>query len=330
MRGNKLALYGILLMCVGATMYVAGVFIALPRRLLVPDSVTLAHLNSALVWYSGLPIIAGFAMLLLDLFMLYPVKRSNDFIKDDTVSMDKVTVTLTAYNDELSIGAAVQDFLSHPRVARVIVISNNSRDRTLEVAQAAGALAFNETLQGYGACVHRALSEAMAFEDTEVTVLCEGDMTFRASDIDKFLAYIRHADIVTGTRTVEQLRAKETQLSTFMFYGNLFVGKLLEVKHLGNVTLTDVGTTYKACRTAALRGLMPQLDPKVNLEFNPYFLDVALDNGLRVVEIPITFHKRIGDSKGGNVNNWIAAKLGFRMMRGILWNWPATPARRTS
>ena len=31
-------------------------------------------------------------------------------------------------------------------------------------------------------------------------------MTYRAYDIDKFLAYAPHADIVNGTRIVEQLR----------------------------------------------------------------------------------------------------------------------------
>ena len=230
---------------------------------------------------------------------------------------------LTAYNDELSIGAAVKDFLSHPLTARVIVISNNSKDNTLGVAEAAGATAYNETLQGYGACVHRALTEGAKFDDTELVVLCEGDMTFRAYDIDKLLAYVPHADIVVGTRTVEQLRAKDTQLSTFMFYGNLFVGKLLEIKHLGKATLTDVGTTYKLCRTAALRTLLPQLDPRVNLEFNPYFLDNALQDDLRIVEVPITFHKRIGESKGGNIDNFVALKLGLKMIRGIVFGWNA-------
>ena len=81
-------------------------------------------------------------------------------------------------------------------------------------------------------------------------------MTFRAADIEKLVAYAPHADIVNGTRTVEPLRAHTTQLSTFMFYGNLFVGKLLESKHLGRATLTDVGTTYKLCRHDALERLI--------------------------------------------------------------------------
>ena len=87
--------------------------------------------------------------------------------------------------------------------------------------------------QGYGRCVHRCLTEAARLGESELIVLCEGDRTFRAYDIDKLLAYSSHGDIINGTRTVEGLREYHTQLSTFMYYGNLFVGKLLEAKHLG-------------------------------------------------------------------------------------------------
>jgi hypothetical protein len=185
----------------------------------------------------------------------------------------------------------------------------------------AGAITVNETAPGYGRCVYRCLTEAVYYDDTELIVLCEGDRTFRAFDIDKLVAFAPHAEIVNGTRTVECLRQYSTQLSTFMYYGNLFVGKLLEAKHLGRSTVTDVGTTYKLCRRSALTQLLPQLSPEVNLEFNAHFLDRALENGLTVVECPITFHERVGVSKGGNTSNLRALKVGGRMMIGIIFGW---------
>lgn len=320
MKREKLALYGIVMSIIGVATYLAGVLMAIPRRLFFGGDFLL-QVNEAIVWYSGIPVLIGLTLILMDIFVLYPKKRANEYIDHAAIKNNQVTVVLTAYNDEESIKAAVQDFQSHPLVKRVIVISNNSRDNTLNWAIEAGAIAYNEEAQGYGACVHRALSEGIKFNDTELTVLCEGDMTFRAYDIDKLLAYSSHADIVNGTRIVEQLRDKDTQLSTFMFYGNLFVAKLLEIKHLGNATFTDVGTTYKLCRNEALKTLLPKLDSSVNLEFNPYFLDRALENGFKVIECPITFHKRIGQSKGGNVNNIVAFRLGMRMIRGILIDW---------
>lgn len=102
--------------------------------------------------------------------------------------------------------------------------------------------------------------------------------------------------------------AKATQLNIFMSYGKIFVGKLLEIKHLGNATFSDVGTTYKACRPDKLRELLPRLDPTINLEFNPYFLDEALNLGLRILEAQITFHKRISESKGAiSTISWLSS-----------------------
>ena len=68
-------------------------------------------------------------------------------------------------------------------------------------------------------------------------------------------------------------------------------------------------------------GLMERLDPKINLEFNAYFLDTALKAGLQILECPISFHPRVGTSKGGNVNNRIATRLGMRMLFGIFVDW---------
>lgn len=314
------ALYGFLFVCLALFAYVVGVALA-PLRWLFLNPPLFRHLNEALIWYSGIPLVTGAMLIGWDLCRNVRRLRHAKSVRNDPPGNRFLTVALTAYNDERSIGDAIRNFRTHPLVRRVIVISNNSTDRTMEMAEQAGALVFNEPRQGYGACVHRALQQALMFEDTELTVLCEGDLTFRAFDLDKFLAYIPHADIVNGSRIVEQLQDRDTQLSLYMHYGNLFAGKVLELKHLGMVSLTDVGTTYKLCRNTALRELMRKLDPRINLEFNAYFLDTALKAGLRILECPVSFHPRVGTSKGGNVNNRIATWLGLRMLIGIFVDW---------
>ena len=297
-----------------------GVVMAVPRHL-AGNPEWFLRFNEWLIWYSGMPVAFGMTLAAIDLFVLLGGKRSAQLVvRNDALPSRRVVVTLTAYDDEDSIIEAVHDFRAHPDVEAVIVVSNNSRDRTLARAAEAGAIAINEPLQGYGRCVYRCLNEGIA-RGADLVVLCEGDRTFRAFDIDKFLAYAPHADIVNGTRTVERLRARNTQLSTFMYYGNLFVGKLLEARHLGRCTITDVGTTYKLCRRAALIQLMPMLDPSVNLEFNAHFLDRALELGCDIVECPITFHPRVGVSKGGNVDNLRALTVGLRMIGGIVFGW---------
>src|SRR5438045_890461 len=82
----------------------------------------------------------------------------------------------------------------------------------------------------------------------------------------------------------------------------------------GKGTFTDVGTTYKLVRRDALERLLPHLDRRINLEFNAHFMDTALRRELLVLECPITFHARVGESKGGNASNLRALKVGVRMI----------------
>ena len=314
-----LLLWGILSFLLGLACYLFGVALGVPRAVFRLDQ--LYAINQAIVWYSGIPVVFGLALVLVDLLFLFERKRLNPPMTFAPLARRQVTVALTAYNDEESIAESVKDFLSHPLVSRVLVVSNDSTDDTLARARAAGAVALNEPLRGYGRCVMRCLTEAVRYDDVDLIILCEGDRTFRAYDIDKLLAYAPHADIVNGTRTSEPLRQRRTQLSTFLYYGNFFVGKLLEAKHLGRSTLTDVGTTYKLCRRTVLPGLLEALNPSINLEFNAHFVDVALATGHTLVECPVTFHPRVGASKGGNANNWRGLAVGLRMIRGIVLGW---------
>jgi hypothetical protein len=319
-----LSYWGIMFLLFGQLCYFLAIGLSL-LRVFAYRTEFLVVMTQKMLWASGFPSTIGVLLGVCDLVLVLPLKRRLGRHALPTLPPEPFcTVALTAYNDEASIHDSVKDFLPQPQVRRVIVVSNNSTDRTMERASEAGAITLNEASQGYGACVYRCLSEALQYDDSELIVLCEGDMTFCAEDLPKFFAYIPHADIVNGTRIVEQLREYRTQLSTFMYYGNFFVGKLLEVKHLGKGTFTDVGTTYKMVRKDALRRLLPKLDPSVDLEFNAHFLDIALQNGFTIVECPITFSPRVGKSKGGNVNNMRALKVGLRMIRGLSFGWGKT------
>lgn len=312
-------LWGLALTGAGFAVYYLGIAFRL-AGLLYPNPALLTAAR-ILVWWSAAPVGIGLLMALLDLYVLTPRRRTRQEVYWDPPENTEVTVVLTAYNDEPSIGLAVRDFLAHPKVKRVIVVDNNSKDRTSQVAREAGAAVVLETRQGYGSCVYRALLEGSRCTGTQLTLLCEGDCTFRAYDVDKFLSYVPHAEIVNGTRIVEQLRAGHTQLTTFMYFGNFFAGKLLEAKHIGRGTFTDLGTTYKLCRNSALERLLPLLDSRINLEFNAHFIDIALEYGFTILECPVTFHNRVGVSKGGNTGDWRAFMVGMRMIGGIMIGW---------
>ncbi len=157
----------------------------------------------------------------------------------------------------------------------------------------------------------RALSEAAQLG--EIIVLCEGDMTFVGSDIPKFLSYLENADLVLGSRATQELRATETQMDWLINPANQVVAKLIQVRFWG-VRLTDVGCTYRALRAKTYHRLAPRLSVKGN-HFSPHMFIEALQMGMRVIEIPVTFRKRWGESKGVGSNKMKAARVACAMLK---------------
>ena len=239
-----------------------------------------------------------------------------------------VVATLTALDDEEAAGEVVRDFRDHAGVASVIVVDNGSVDRTEEVATTAGAHVVREPKRGYGHACQRALREGLR-SGYPIVVLCEADRTFRAGDIEQFVAYLQYADLVVGSRTHGALLNSDSQLNSFFILGNLFVAKLLQARYWdwltgGRVRLTDAGCTYMAIREDALRRILPFLEAGGS-QFVPHLLMVALERELNVVQVPVTFWKRVGVSKGGNAN-W---RKGFSLGCAMLWQIFTYRVRRT-
>jgi hypothetical protein len=226
-----------------------------------------------------------------------------------------VHAALTAYNDEVAIEKAVEDFRSVPEITLLIVVDNNSSDGTSRAAVDAGAhRVVIEKLPGYGSCCMRALAEAA--RDSELIILCEGDMTFRASDVPKLLAYLENADLVLGTRATQELRERGTQMDWLINPANQIVAKLIQVRFWGT-RLTDVGCTFRAIRSDAYRRLAPRLRVRGN-HFSSHMIIEALKIDLRVIEVPVTFRRRVGVSKGVGSNKLKAARAAISIL-GLLY-----------
>jgi glycosyltransferase involved in cell wall biosynthesis len=110
----------------------------------------------------------------------------------------KVAVILPCYNEEGAIAKTVADFRAALPDAAVYVYDNNSKDRTAEVAAAAGAIVRREMAQGKGHVVRRMFADI----DADVFVMADGDDTYDASVapamIQKLVA--ENLDMVAGKR----------------------------------------------------------------------------------------------------------------------------------
>lgn len=224
----------------------------------------------------------------------------------------KISVVIPAYNEEKGIVKVIDDF-SQPYIDEIIVVDNNSNDRTAEFAKKKGARVVMERKQGYGYALVRGMKDAKG----DIIVLTEADATFAGRDMEKLLAYIDDVDMVLGTRLTRELTERGAKMDWFLLYGNLFIAKLLQLRFWGKTRLTDVGCTFRAIKKEALKKIINQFEIGGS-HFSPEMIIVALKNGLKTVEIPVKYRVRIGESKI-TYNKWRSFLLGLKMIRLVLF-----------
>jgi len=116
-----------------------------------------------------------------------------------------VAVLIPCYNEETAIAAVVRDFRAALPGATVYVYDNNSSDRTVEVARAAGATVRHEPLQGKGNVMRRMFSDIEA----DVYVLVDGDDTYHAASAPLLVKRLweDQLDMVNGARVTDIVAA---------------------------------------------------------------------------------------------------------------------------
>jgi glycosyltransferase involved in cell wall biosynthesis len=229
-----------------------------------------------------------------------------------------VSIVFPAYNEEKNIRRAVEEFLGVDVVDEVVVVDNNSKDRTAEeVKQTKGRLV-SETRQGYGFALRRGMYEATG----DFIILCEPDGTFMAKDIYKLLAYADDFEMVCGTRTTKELVWHQANMGWFMRVGNWAVAKLLAFLHDGP-SLSDCGCTFRLIHREALQRFQWCLTVGKS-HFLPEMVILALHSKVRLIEIPVNYRSRVGVSKiTGTLKGTLVT--GFRMIGLILRYWVRQP-----
>src|SRR5947209_14233420 len=223
----------------------------------------------------------------------------------------RVSVIFPAYNEEAGIASAIQDFGRLDAVDEVVVVDNNSRDATATRAAGAGARVVREPRQGYGHALRRGLADAQG----EYVVLAEPDGTFMGKDVLKLLAYADDFDLVLGTRTTRELIWHGANMGWQLRWGNWFVAKLLQVL-FGGPSLSDCGCTLRLVRRSAAAHMLPRFTVGGS-HFLPEMVCLALLERLRLVEVPVNYRDRVGQSKiTGSLST--AVGVGARMVGVIL------------
>ena len=210
----------------------------------------------------------------------------------------RVSVIIPTRNEVSAISRVLADLPAN-LVNEVLVVDSNSTDGTPEIAAKMGACVVHEPRRGYG----RACLTGLACADApDVVVFLDGDYSDRPSELPILLAPIieGRADITLGSRL--QGRRSAGALPWHQVFGNRLAASLIRL--LYGLEITDLGP-FRAGRAEVLRALA--------LEETTYgwavemILKGALQ-GFRIVEVPVSYHPRIGKSKiSGTLKGTIGA-----------------------
>lgn len=201
-----------------------------------------------------------------------------------------IDVIIPAYNEEKSIPKVIAEI---PVVVRhIVVANNNSTDRTGEVAKAGGAQVVFEPQKGYGKACLTAMEWIKNQEvQPDIVVFLDGDYSDYPEEMLGLLEPITQgkADMVIGSRALGQ---REAGSMTFpQVFGNWLATTM--IKYMQGAKFSDLGPF----RAIDWRKLIDLNMVDENFGWTIEMQIKAHKAGLRYIEIPVNYRKRIGVSK---------------------------------
>lgn len=196
-----------------------------------------------------------------------------------------VSVIIAALNEEAAIAQVIN---SVPRdvADEIVVVDNGSRDRTAEVASAAGARVVKEPVPGYGRAFQTGLRSISP--ECEIVVFLDGDGSDYPEQMDRLVRPIVEgtADFVIGSRT--RGSRESGSMNFHQVIAGYMVGFILRV--LYGVRSTDMGP-FRAIRRETL--------DKLNLREETYGWPLemqmrAAQAHVRTLEVPVDYRRRAG------------------------------------
>ena len=196
-----------------------------------------------------------------------------------------ISVIIAAQNEEAAI-ANVIDSVPKDLTKEIVVVDNGSKDRTAEIAAAAGARVVKESIPGYGRAFRAGLRSISP--KCEIVVFLDGDGSDCPEMMDTLVTPISEgtADFVIGSRT--QGHRESGSMSFHQVVAGYMIGFVLRV--LYGVRSTDMGP-FRAIR----RETLDRLDLREETYGWPLEMQMrAARARVRTIEVPVDYRRRAG------------------------------------
>ena len=215
----------------------------------------------------------------------------------------KIAVLLPAYNEEDGLAHVIEGFAKSLPHARIIVCDNNSKDKTSEVSQAAGAEVWHQPLPGKGNAMRRLFREI----DADIYIMCDADGSYDASaapDLVDKLATEKLDMIVAARASGDEKYRPGHAIGNKVF---TWVMGAAFGRHF-----TDIFSGYRIFSKRFVRSF-PMMSDKFEIEAEMTIH--CLELRLPFAEVPVPFFDRIGgESKLSTFGDgariaWLMGKL---------------------
>lgn len=192
------------------------------------------------------------------------------------VASKRIAILIPCHNEELTVAEVVNDFHTELPQAEIFVFDNNSTDRTVERATAAGATIVSEPRQGKGFVVQSMFRRV----ESDIYVMVDGDGTYPASEIRRLIDPILkdEADMVVGSRLQANMASEFRSINR---WANRLV--LAVLNSMFRTKLTDILSGYRAFNRKFVKTI-PVFGGGFEIETELTIKAVA--RGFRIVEIP--------------------------------------------
>jgi Glycosyl transferase family 2 len=225
-------------------------------------------------------------------------------VAPDTID---VSVVMPCLNEQESVGVCVEKALAglaaSGRVGEVIVCDNGSSDDSVEVARAAGAVVVREPARGYGNAYMTGFRAAKG----KIIVMGDSDDSYDFTQLNVLVDKIGEGfDYVLGSRFGGEIR------DGAMTWSHRYIGNPILTAVLNRFFGLKSSDAHSGMR-AFTRDALDRMELRCEgMEFASEIVVKAARANLRVAEVPIVYHPRIGESKLNTMRD------GWRHLRFLL------------